>query len=228
MTGMLMNFVPGQVQKKSQQNHITKGSNAASSSGASFFAWQRRARNEWLVMNHKGPWEGYKRQAKPVVSFPPSCARTFSSKERRLGTRQGEVECAKVWENDFRFVFYWEFASVFFFVMKTQANFLTSVKLETILASKLFKNCWAVGLTCDKSTSLQSLFMAISRSCHVHVRLWYSSVGITRLKLCTSMMFRSFSPCQDRKTIFSFNYCKMTQNTGDEECACCGFFLARF
>ena len=32
---------------------------AASSSGASFFAWQRRARNEWLVMNRKGPWEGY-------------------------------------------------------------------------------------------------------------------------------------------------------------------------
>ena len=140
----------------------------------------------------------------------------------------GEIECAKVWKNDFRFVSYWEFASVFFFVMKTQANFLTSVKLETILASKLFKNCWAVGLTCDKSTSLQSLFMAISRSCHVHVRLWYSSVGITRLKLRTSMMLRSFSPCQGRKTIFSFNYCKMTQNTGDEECAYCGFFLARF
>ena len=47
-------------------------------------------------MNHKGPWEGYKRQAKLVVSFPPSFARTFSSKERRLGKRQGEVECAKV------------------------------------------------------------------------------------------------------------------------------------
>ena len=60
----------------------------ASSSGASFFAWQRRARNEWLVMNRKGPWEGYRRQAKPVVSFPPSFARSFSSKERRLGTRQ--------------------------------------------------------------------------------------------------------------------------------------------
>ena len=63
----------------------------ASSSGASFFAWQRRARNEWLVMNRKGPWEGYRRQAplfSPVVSFPPSFARTFSSKERRLGTRQ--------------------------------------------------------------------------------------------------------------------------------------------
>ena len=36
---------------------------AASSSGASFFAWQRRARNEWLVMNRKGPWEGYRRLA---------------------------------------------------------------------------------------------------------------------------------------------------------------------
>ena len=49
----------------------------ASSSGASFYAWQRRARNEWLVMNRKGPWEGYRRQAKPVVSFSPSFARTF-------------------------------------------------------------------------------------------------------------------------------------------------------
>ena len=36
----------------------------ASSSGASFLAWQRRARNEWLVMNRKGPWEGRRRQAK--------------------------------------------------------------------------------------------------------------------------------------------------------------------
>ena len=48
----------------------------ASSSGASFFEWQRRARNEWLVMNRKGPWEGYRQQAKPVVSFPPFFART--------------------------------------------------------------------------------------------------------------------------------------------------------
>ena len=42
-------------------------------------------------MNRKGPWEGYRRQAKrvsPVVSFPPSFARTLSSKERLLGTRQ--------------------------------------------------------------------------------------------------------------------------------------------
>ena len=39
-------------------------------------------------MNRRGPWEGYGRQAKPVVSFPPSFARTFLSKERRLGTRQ--------------------------------------------------------------------------------------------------------------------------------------------
>ena len=34
----------------------------ASSLGASFFAWQRRARNEWLVMNRKGPWEGYQKR----------------------------------------------------------------------------------------------------------------------------------------------------------------------
>ena len=33
---------------------------------------------ERLVMNRKGPWD----------SFPPSFARTFSSRERRLGTRQ--------------------------------------------------------------------------------------------------------------------------------------------
>ena len=57
-------------------------------------------------MNRKGPWEGYRRQAnachilcrflgkkvvflaRPVVSFPPSFAWTFSSKERRLGTRK--------------------------------------------------------------------------------------------------------------------------------------------
>ena len=38
------------------------------------------AKREWLVMNRKRPWEG--------VSFPPSFARTFLSKERRLGTRQ--------------------------------------------------------------------------------------------------------------------------------------------
>ena len=45
-------------------------------------------KREWLVMNRKGPWEGYRRQAKPVVSFPPSFARIFSSREGRLGTRQ--------------------------------------------------------------------------------------------------------------------------------------------
>ena len=53
----------------------THGTTTASSSGASFFAWQRRARNEWLVIHRKGPWEWYRRQAKPVVSFPPSFAR---------------------------------------------------------------------------------------------------------------------------------------------------------
>ena len=40
--------------KTAQHNY----NNSASSSGASFFAWQRRARNEWLVVNCKEPWEG--------------------------------------------------------------------------------------------------------------------------------------------------------------------------
>ena len=43
-------------------------------------------------MNRKGPWEGYRQKAKPVVSFPPSFARTFSSKERLMGTRQEQSE----------------------------------------------------------------------------------------------------------------------------------------
>ena len=41
-----------------------------------------QGRGERLVMNRKGPWEGYRRQANPVVSFPASFARTFSSTER--------------------------------------------------------------------------------------------------------------------------------------------------
>ena len=47
-----------------------------------------QGRGERLVMNRKGPWEGYRLQGKPVFSFPPSFARKFSSGERRLGTRQ--------------------------------------------------------------------------------------------------------------------------------------------
>ena len=46
-----------------------------------------QSRGERLVMNRKGPWEGYRRQAKPVVSFPPSFARTFSSRERDVWVR---------------------------------------------------------------------------------------------------------------------------------------------
>ena len=57
----------------------------ASSSGASFFAWQRRARNEWLVMNRKGPWEGYRRQAKRHLArcLLPAflCAHIFIKRE---------------------------------------------------------------------------------------------------------------------------------------------------
>ena len=58
---------------------------SASSSGASFFAWQRRARNKWLVMNRKGPWEGYRRQAKRRLArcLLPAflCAHNFIKRE---------------------------------------------------------------------------------------------------------------------------------------------------
>ena len=47
-----------------------------------------QGRGERLVINCKGPWEGCRRQGKPVFSFPPSFARKFSSGKRRLGTRQ--------------------------------------------------------------------------------------------------------------------------------------------
>ena len=66
----------------------------ASSSAASFFTWQRRARSEWLEMNRKGPRERYRRQAKrrlKATSRPLSPSRLplrARFKERRLGTRQ--------------------------------------------------------------------------------------------------------------------------------------------
>ena len=54
------------------------------------------AKREGLVINRKGPWEGY--SLPPIVSFPPSSARTFSSKERRLGTRQRPRANTKILE----------------------------------------------------------------------------------------------------------------------------------
>ena len=42
------------------------------------------AKREWLATKRKGLWEG----VSPVFSFPPSVARKFSLRERRLGTRQ--------------------------------------------------------------------------------------------------------------------------------------------
>ena len=42
-------------------------------------------------MKRKGPWKGTdsrRSDVLPVVSFPPSFAHTFSSRERHLGTRQ--------------------------------------------------------------------------------------------------------------------------------------------
>ena len=59
-----------------QSTQIFYSSITASSSGASFFAWQRRAQNEWLVMNRKGPWEGYRRLLPAFL-----CAHIFIKRE---------------------------------------------------------------------------------------------------------------------------------------------------
>ena len=45
-------------------------------------------RGEWLATTRKGPWKGKEGRFTPVFSFPPSFARQFSLRERRLGTRQ--------------------------------------------------------------------------------------------------------------------------------------------
>ena len=84
--------------------HIEHHAGAASSSGASFFASQRRARNAsdwwWTARDH-----GKGTAVSPVVSFPPSFERTFSSRERRLGTRQlhqrVEQNLSDMWRSTF-------------------------------------------------------------------------------------------------------------------------------
>ena len=45
-----------------------------------------QSRGERLVMSCKGPWEGYRQQAKPVVSFPPSFAREEETSGYEAGT----------------------------------------------------------------------------------------------------------------------------------------------
>ena len=52
------------------------------------FPTSASAKRGWLVTKPEGPWEGERKDAKPIFSFPPF-ARKFSSreKERRLGTR---------------------------------------------------------------------------------------------------------------------------------------------
>ena len=43
------------------------------------------------MINRKGPWEGYRRQVKRRLArrlLPPSFARSFIERERRLGTKQ--------------------------------------------------------------------------------------------------------------------------------------------
>ena len=68
------------------------------------------AKREWLVMNRKGPWEGYRRQAKPVVSFPPSFARIFSSRERDVWVRGSFFRAVLLtWENTRSSIIYVDF-----------------------------------------------------------------------------------------------------------------------
>ena len=60
------------------------------------------AKRERLVMNRKGPWKRYRWRAKPhvspVVSFPPSFARSFSSRERETsGYEAGVFLCLLDW-----------------------------------------------------------------------------------------------------------------------------------
>ena len=59
----------------------------ASSSGASFF--YGRGERETRVTGDEP--QGTMGRVQKGVSFPPSFARTFSSKERRLGTRQPHI-----------------------------------------------------------------------------------------------------------------------------------------
>ena len=64
--------------------NIERDNRPASSSGASFFA--RPSQGIWLVMNCKGPWEGYKTARCLLPAF--LCAHIFIERERRLGMRQ--------------------------------------------------------------------------------------------------------------------------------------------
>ena len=73
----------------------------ASSSGASFFAWQRRARNEWLVIHRKGPWEGYRRQAKRRLARCLLPAFLCAHIERDVWVR-GSPTTIRPQTNDFR------------------------------------------------------------------------------------------------------------------------------
>ena len=59
----------------------------ASSSGTSFFAWQKACAKRVTGDEPQGTMG----RVQTAVSFPPSFEGTFSSKERRLGTRQNLI-----------------------------------------------------------------------------------------------------------------------------------------
>lgn len=51
-----------------------------------------------------------------------------------------------------------------------------------------------ISSTCDKITRRLSVFIASNKSSHVHVTLWYSSVGITSEKSVISLKFFCLLP----------------------------------
>ena len=70
---------------------------SASSSGASFFA----GRGERLVLNHKGSWEGYRRQGGARFLLPAFlCAQIFIGKET-CGYEAADICCRCQWNDSF-------------------------------------------------------------------------------------------------------------------------------
>ena len=82
----------------------------------------------WTARDHGKGTHGRRSDVSPVVSFPPSFARTFSSRERRLGTWQG-FDCIS-------------FQSVEYFKPSLQSN----------------RFCWSLAETLATQTILSDAF----------------------------------------------------------------------
>lgn len=91
-----------------------------------------------------------------------------------------------------------------FWYVQTQAHLLTNILKNKHSKWETYWTTWYVYdkqcnllmwcLTWDRITRLLSFFMASNRSSHVQVTLWYSRVGITKLKSRMSSRFFSLFP----------------------------------